>query len=101
MVSKKYQAKEILLGLACAALAIATLTFYIWHQASLVSLGYQIVRLEDDIARLKEEIKGLQARKAALLALDRVDQIAREKLGLSEPKEGQIIYEGFRVNDKK
>jgi cell division protein FtsL len=101
MVRKKYQKKEVLLALGCALLAIATLTFYIWHQAAIISLGYQTVRLEDEIVRVKIEIKKLETRKASLLAMDRVEEIARAKLNLAEPREEQIIYEGFPATDKK
>jgi cell division protein FtsL len=99
MVRKKYQKKEILLAAACLLLAVATLSFYIWHQAALISLGYQIGKLESDILRLEEDIKKLETQKAALLSLDRVDKIARDQLNLVEPKEDQVIYEDFRVPD--
>lgn len=99
MVRKKYQKKEILLAAACLLLAVATLTFYIWHQAALISLGYQIGKLEADILRLEEDIKKLETHKASLLSLDRVDKIARDALNLVEPKEEQIIYEDFQVPD--
>jgi cell division protein FtsL len=99
MVRKKYQKKEILLATACLLLAVATLTFYIWHQAALISLGYQIGKLESDILRLEEDIKKLETHKASLLSLDRVDKIARDELNLVEPKEEQIIYEDFQVPD--
>jgi len=101
MVRKKYQKKEIALATGCILLAIATLTFYIWHQAALISLGYQIVNSEGEILRLEDDIKRLEAEKASLLALDKVERIAREKLNLSEPKEEQIIYEDFERRNEK
>jgi cell division protein FtsL len=101
MVRKKYQKKEIVLAAGCVLLAIATLTFYIWHQAALINLGYQTGKLEQEILRLNEEIKKLETQKASLLALDRVEKIARNELNLAEPKEEQIIYEDFRVSDEK
>ncbi len=99
MVRKKYQKKEILLAAVCLFFAVATLTFYIWHQAALISVGYQIGKLETDILRLEEDIKKLETQKAALLSLDRVDKIARDQLHLVEPKEEQIIYEDFQDRD--
>jgi cell division protein FtsL len=101
MVRKKYQKKEIALAAGCILLAIAILTFYIWHQAALVSLGYKTGRLEQEILSLKEDIKILETEKAALLAPDKVEKIAREKLNLSEPKDGQIIYEDFQLPDQR
>lgn len=99
MVRKKYQKKEIILAASCILLAVATLTFYIWHQAALINLGYQIGKLEADILRLEEDIKKLETQRAALLSLDRVDKIARDQLSLVEPKEEQVIYEDFKAPD--
>lgn len=101
MVRKRYQKKEIALAAGCILLAIATLTFYIWHQTALINLGYQTGKLEGKILRLEEEIKFLETQKAALLALERVERIAREDLNLAEPKAEQIIYEDFRVSEEK
>ncbi len=97
MVRKRYEKKEIALGAACLLLAIAFLTFYIWHQAALINLGYQTSQLEEKISQLEEEIKGLEIRKASLLSLEKVERVAREKLGLAEPRPEQIIYEHFRL----
>ncbi|MBM3285456.1 MAG: cell division protein FtsL [Candidatus Aminicenantes bacterium] len=99
MVRKRHDKREIILGAACLLLAIAFLTFYIWHQAALISLGYQTSRLEEKISRLEEEIKGLEIKKTALLSLEKVETIARDKLGLAETKSDQILYQDFRVID--
>jgi len=97
MVRRRYEKKEILLLVICLLLAISFLTFYVWHQAALISLGYQTTRLEEKISQLEEEIRGLEIQKASLLSLEKVERIAREKLGLSEPKKNQIVYQDFRV----
>lgn len=95
MVRRRYEKREILLAVACVFLAIAFLTFYIWHQAALISLGYEASRLAEKSSSLEEEIKVLELRKASLLALDKVERIAREELHLTDPKPEQIIYEDF------
>jgi cell division protein FtsL len=100
MVRRKYQKKEIVLAAVCLLLAVATLTFYIWHQSALISLGYQTSGLEMRVERLEVEIKKLETDKAALLAPDRVEEIARNKLNLTDPSDGQIIYEDFLVSKK-
>lgn len=99
MVRRKFEKKEIAAAAGCIFLAIATLTFYIWHQAAIIQLGYQTSLFEEKIARLGEDIKRLETERAALLAPDRVDRIAREELRLVEPKPEQIIYEDIRRTD--
>lgn len=93
MVRRKFEKKEIAAAAGCLLLAIATLTFYIWHQAAIIQLGYDTILLEEKRAQLGEDIKRLETVRAALLAPDRVDRIAREELRLVEPTPEQIIYE--------
>jgi cell division protein FtsL len=99
MVRRTFDKKEIAAAAGCILLAIATLTFYIWHQAAIIQLGYQTSRLDEKKARLEEDIKRLETEQAALLAPERVDRIAREKLRLVEPRPDQIIYEDSRRTD--
>jgi cell division protein FtsL len=99
MVRKKLDRKEIAAAAGCILLAVATLTFYVWHQAAIIQIGYQTSRLEERMAGLNEDIKKLETDKAALLAPDRVERIAREELRLVEPKPEQIIYEDIRPSD--
>ena len=95
MVRKRLNRKEIAAAAGCTLLAVATLTFYVWHQAAVIQIGFQTSRLEEKKAALEEDIKRLETDKAVLLAPARVDRIAREELGLLEPKPEQIIYEGI------
>lgn len=102
MVRRKYNRREIALSAGCLIFAISTLTFYIWHQAALISLGYKMSQAEQEINNLDEDIKKLETEKAALLSLDRVERTARQNLHLTDPKDDQIIYEDFRfeINDE-
>jgi cell division protein FtsL len=99
MVRKKLDRKEIAVAAGCILLAVATLTFYIWHQAAIIQIGYQTNLLEEKMAGLRKDIKKLETDRAALLAPDRVDRIAREDLQLVEPNPEQIIYEDVRPGD--
>ena len=93
MVRKKLDRKEVAAAAGCILLAVATLTFHIWHQAAVIQIGFQTSRLEERISALQEDIKKLEMSRAALLAPERVDRIAREELRLVEPQPEQIIYE--------
>jgi len=71
---------------------IALLTFYIWHQAESIRLGYQTRELEEEIATIKNDIEQLEAEKAFLLSLERVEKIATQKLKLRPPEDKQIVH---------
>ena len=101
MVRRKYARKEILLAAGCALLAIGTLTFYIWQQSVLINLGYESSKLERVKARIEEDIRRLDTEKATLLALVKVERIAREELQLVMPRQDQIIYEGLTAPEAK
>lgn len=97
MLRKKFGPKEIALGAAFVVLILVVLTFYIWYQTESIRLGYKIGDLQDEVAALKEEIKKLEAKKAALLSPGEVERRARQDLGLQDPAPDQIIYEEFEI----
>jgi cell division protein FtsL len=97
MVQKKLGPKEAALAAAFIVLILVVLTFYIWYQTESIRLGYKIGELQDEISFLKEEIKKLEAKKAALLSLGKIERRAREDLGLQDPGADQIIYEDFEI----
>jgi cell division protein FtsL len=101
MVNRKYNLKEIALGTAFILFLLVIVTLYILYQAEAIQLGYRIAGLEDRVARMKEEIKKLETKKAGLLSLRRVERIAREDLGLTDPKPGQVLYEGVGIPREK
>lgn len=93
MVRRKLGRKDILVGIAGGVITIAVLTFYLWHSTENVRLGYAVGKAEDKIRALRSDIRILETRKAARLAPGVVDRTAREKLGLVDPREDQIIIE--------
>jgi cell division protein FtsL len=92
MVRRKWNLKGIALGAGLAAAAIGILTFYVWYQTESVKLGIDIGRGEAQIRELEESIEALKLRKAALLDPGRIEKIARDALGLVEPKDEDIVY---------
>lgn len=92
MVRSKLSKKEIALGLLVALTVIGFLTFYIWHQAESIRLGYKTRDLEQQLQSLKKEVDALEAKRAELLSLPRVERIATSKLALVEPSENQLIH---------
>jgi cell division protein FtsL len=93
MVSKRWSLREVALAAAVALTALGILTFYIWYQTEAVRLGIAIGETRAAIAGFREEIQKLETRKAELLSLDKVERIARESLGLGDPRPDQIVFE--------
>jgi len=94
MIRRKLSRKEIILAGLGLFLAVSVVTLYIWQQAEAVRLGLRIGRLEKQCQTLREDVNKLELKKSSLLSLDRVDRIARDELGLVDPKDDQVIYEG-------
>jgi len=94
MVRHKRDRLALALAVLAVGLAIAALTFYLWHLNEMTRLGYEAARLEEEINRVKEEVRKLETEKAGLLALDRVEKIARQELHLTDPQPGQVFYGG-------
>jgi cell division protein FtsL len=92
MVRRKFSKKEIALAVLGSVMTILTLTFYLWHITENVQLGYDIGRGEVRKQVLRDEIKRLETKRAALRSLERVEKIAREDLKMTETREDQIIY---------
>ena len=92
MVRRKWSLKGIALGAALAVAGSGILIFYVWYQTESVRLGLEIGQSEKRIRELEESIEALKMRRAALLDPGRVEKIAREKLGLIEPVDDDIIY---------
>jgi len=93
MVRRKVDLKGIAVVATFVLAGVVLLTFYVWYQTESVQLGLDLGRSEARIRELEIDIEGLKLRKAALLDPRRVESIAREKLGLVDPKDEEIVYE--------
>lgn len=92
MIRRKWTHREIGLGVGFLLAMIGLLTFYIWYQTEAVRLGFEIGRRREDISSLKNDIQELKLKKTTLLAPERVETIARDKLGLVDSPPEDIIY---------
>jgi cell division protein FtsL len=92
MVRRKWNLKDVAVGAALAATAIGILTFYVWYQTESVKLGLDIDACDQKIRDLEESIEALKVRRATLLDPGRVESIARDKLGLADPVDGDIVF---------
>jgi cell division protein FtsL len=91
MVRRKFSGKDIAIGISAVVVVVLILMFYIWHQAESVRLGYRTQELERELQGIREEIAALEAEKTRQLSPERVEKIAREKLGFTEVRDDQIV----------
>ena len=65
--------------------------FYISNNIILTELGYKLIKLENEKIVLGEENKKLELTAETLSALDRIEKIACNHLGMIRPKEVKFI----------
>ena len=90
-------------GVRLAVLAFFIfLVLFIYSSLNLrnVDLGYRQHELLRAEARLRLEIDSLQAQKAGLLSLERMEKVAREELGYQYPEAEQIIKVVERAHER-
>jgi len=75
--------RVVVLILSC----FATGLFYTSRHAQIVALGYEIESLQKEIATLQKDNMRLELEIAKLQAPERIEKIARTKLGMKEPED--------------
>ena len=73
------------------ALLLAVSLFYVWSRLQVTHLEYGISSLEGRLRNLQQETRGLQVEVASLSSPQRIEQVARERLGLHLPTPQQVI----------
>jgi len=69
----------------------SVIIFYISNNIVLTELGYKLIELENYKIRLEEQNKKLELTAETLSALDRIEKIACNHLGMIRPKEVEFI----------
>lgn len=91
----KYESKNALIVfrsfLVLVVFVTSVVVFYISSNIILTELGYKLIKLEDDRITLEEENKKLELTVETLSALDRIEKIASNRLGMIRPKEVRFI----------
>jgi len=90
-----YESKNALIVfgsfLMLVILVTSVVIFYISNNIILTELGYKLIKLENDKIALVEENKKLELTVETLSALDRIEKIASNHLGMIRPKEVKFI----------
>ena len=85
-----------LLGLG--VLVFLFVLLFAWQHFQCVRYGYQVEQLKNDRAALEEWNHQLRLEQASLADPERIDRLARAKLGMVSPAPQQVIHaEGVRV----
>ncbi len=74
-----------------AMLILLLVTLYVWHQITVIQLGYEIQQLQQEQRDLHRLHQALLIEAATLASLDRIERIATTQLGLVRPQIGQVI----------
>jgi len=90
-----YESKNALIVfgsfLMLVILVTSVVIFYISNNIVLTELGYKLIKLENDKIAVEEENKKLELTVETLSALDRIEKIASNHLGMIRPKEVKFI----------
>ncbi|HHU87212.1 MAG: cell division protein FtsL [Pelotomaculaceae bacterium] len=78
-----------LTGMVLAGFLLSVLIIYSHSQVS--NLGYQISRLEKELALLRVENHDLEGEVQRLASLDRIERIAVERLGMVKPDSDNVL----------
>lgn len=80
--------------LLSTAMVLFGVLLYLWPQMRLVELGYRQGALQEQRARALWRQKELQVEFATLRRLSRIEQVAKQRLGMRSPQVSQIVYVG-------
>lgn len=95
LITGNYESKNALIVfgsfLMLVILVTSVVIFYISNNIILSELGYKLIKLENVKMVLEEENKKLELTVETLSALDRIEEIACNHLGMIRPKEVKFI----------
>jgi cell division protein FtsL len=73
------------------ALVFIISIFYVWSRTELVRLEYEISRMERKLRDLKQDERCMQLEIASLRSPQRIEEVARNDLGMVRSKPEQLI----------
>ncbi len=76
--------------MACVLVAAAAL-FHLWIRTRVTERGYQLSRLSGEYRDLTREHESLQIRAAELKSAQRIEELARERLGMGPPALDRVV----------
>ena len=80
-----------LLGVSLGLALIAAVLVHVWLRLQVVRMGYVLSTTSKLHNRLEQENRELKLELATLMSPDRLEALARQRLGLGAPEKGQVI----------
>ncbi len=65
--------------------------FYVWQKVTVNRLGFEIGELERQERELTEKNQDMKLKREMLRSLDRIERVARERLGMKIPDKVKLI----------
>lgn len=86
-VMRAWQMRRVL---ALGAILVAVSMLHVWLRLQVVRLGYELSAARQMQLRLEHERRELEVELATLRDPGRIDSVARGRLGMTDPRPGQV-----------
>jgi len=73
------------------AILLGIVLVHVWLRLQVVQMGYVLATASKLQSRLEQENRELKVELATLTTRDRLNEMARRRLGLAAPQKGQVI----------
>jgi cell division protein FtsL len=90
-IARSGRRKRIFVMGLCALALIGVTLIQVWLRLQVVQMGYVLSTISKFHGRLEQENRELKVELATLTSPDRLEALARNRLGLVPPEKGQII----------
>ncbi|MGH7853837.1 MAG: cell division protein FtsL [Candidatus Binatia bacterium] len=83
--------KSVFLIVVLAVGLISLVWLHVWLRLQVVHMGYVLSTTSKLRSRLEQENRELKIELATMTSPDRLESLARRRLGLKQPEKGQVI----------
>ncbi|MEW6363754.1 MAG: septum formation initiator family protein [Acidobacteriota bacterium] len=83
--------KDFVVSMFVGMVLMLSILFYVWQRNEFIRAGYEQERLRKELESQLEQQRQLITQRSALQAPDRIDTLARGRLGLVSPGEDQVF----------
>lgn len=88
----KISVRRLSLVLSVILILFLAIFFRVWQEMQVMKMGYTINQLRHESDEVLNEHRILLSQRNALASLERIENIATEKLGLVTPKSDQLVF---------